>query len=178
MTLQSPRVRLVVGAVVAAVLVIIFVTVREGPPRKEIIETSYIFDVTNLRHLAGYADNVFVGEVQAIVGVEDGHTQYQVTVENTVKGQLEGEVIVSQLGYVAGNETHVTEDQPLLVTGESYLLVTNPMNPDPTGKDWQDLISGPMTAIPIRSGSRAATIERYRGAVANQMYPPGLPPKP
>jgi hypothetical protein len=175
MTFPSSRVRLVVAAVAAAALVIVFVTVREAPPRKIIIETSSTFDVTNLRHLAGYADNVFVGEVRAIVGVEDDHTQYQVTVEDTVKGQLEGEVIVSQLGYVTGNETHVTEDQPLLVMGESYLLVTNP---NTSGKDWQDLISGPMTAIPIRSGSRAATIERYRDAVANQMYPPGLPPKP
>jgi hypothetical protein len=173
MTLRSPRV--VLGAAVVAIaLVALAVTLKEEPPHTTIIETSGTFDTSNLAHLAGYADNIFVGTVQTIEGVDDGHTQYRVAVEETVKGDLSGDVVVSQLGYVTDNETHMTEDQPLLVVGDSYLLVTNP---DTVGRDWQSLVTGATSAVTVEDDNRKGVIERYRGATARQVYPPGLPPK-
>lgn len=138
------------------------------------IETSSTFDVSNLPRLAGYADDIFVAEVQTVEGVEDNHTQYRVAVEETIKGDLQGEVVVSQLGYITDNVVHVTEDQPLLLVGGDYLLVTNP---DTTGTGWQTLITGPASAVPLEGANRNGIIERYRGATARQVYPPGLPPK-
>lgn len=181
MTLRSPRVMLGTAAAIAIALVALFFTLREAPPQTSIIESGGTFDVTNLPYLAGYADNIFVANVQAIEGVEDDHTQYRVAVEETVKGDLEGEVVVSQLGYMTGNETHVIEDQPLLVVGDSYLLVTRAYTSGDDGQgfinDWQGLIVGSTSAVSVEGQNRNGVIERYRGATARQVYPPGLPPK-
>lgn len=173
MTLRSSRV--VVAAVVAVIaLVSLGFAVGEEPARTVTIDTSGTFDVGNLPHLAGYADNIFVAKVETIESVEDEHTQYRVSVEENVKGDLEGDVVVSQLGYVDDNVTHVTEGQPLLQVGSTYLLVTNL---DTTGTGWQTLIVGPTAAVSIDDDNRRGVIERYRGATARQVYPPGLPPK-
>lgn len=173
MALRFPRV-VVAAAVAGIALVVLASALREEPAHTSIIGTSSTFDVENLPHLAGYADNIFVAHVEAIEGVQDAHTQYRVSVEETVKGDLAGDVVVSQLGYVDENVTHVSEGQPLLNVGGTYLLVTNP---DTTGTDWQSLIAGPASAVSVDDDNRRGVIERYRGATARQVYPPGLPPK-
>lgn len=173
MTLRSSRV-VAAAAVAGIALVLLALAVREEPTRTSIIRTSGTFDVENLPHLAGYADNIFVGHVEAIEGVQGAHTQYRVSVEETVKGGLAGDVVVSQLGYVEENVSHVTEGQQLLDVGRTYLLVTNP---DTTGTDWQTLIGGAASAVSVDDDNRRGVIERYRGATARQVYPPGLPPK-
>jgi hypothetical protein len=173
MTLRSTRV--VVAAIVAVIaLASLGLAVREEPGHTSTIDVSSTFDVRNLPHLAGYADNIFVASVEAIESVEDEHTQYRVSVEETVKGDLDGDIVVSQLGYVDDNVTHVTEGQPLLQVGSTYLLVTNL---DTTGTDWQSLIVGPTAAVSVDDDNRRGVVERYRGATARQVYPPGLPPK-
>jgi hypothetical protein len=91
-----------------------------------------------------------------------------------IKGRLEGTVTVSQLGYVDGSETHVTEDQPLLIPGQEYILATNP---DVAHDGWHTLIAGPTAAATTNEANRGEVVAEYRRAVRNQVYPPGQPPK-
>lgn len=174
------NVRICRGIVAAALSVALAVAggcglgARDETSRTSEIETSFAFDVTNLRYLMGYADNVFVGEVQSVVGKQDAHTQYEVQVQDSLKGQLEGDVVVSQLGTATDGETQVTEDQPLLRVGQTYLLVTS----WDANNNWQTLIAGPKASVPINDQKGADSVKkRYRDAIERQQYPPGVQPK-
>lgn len=170
---------LVLGAIAVAALgltaaLLIANRTSFGSPKTFYIETSYGFDVSDKRQLAGYSEDVFLGRVIERLGSEDHHTQYSVEVIEPIKGRLEGEVVVSQLGYVDGVETHVAEDQPLLVPGQEYVLVTNP---DVAHEGWHTLIAGPAAAATTNETNRGEIVSEYRRAVRNQFYPPGQPPK-
>jgi hypothetical protein len=170
---------LVIGTIAVAVLGLTTAIVwsnqsRFGSPRTIYIESSYGFDVSDKRQLAGYSEDVFLGRVVEAVGSEDSHTQYSVEVLEPIKGRLEGTVTVSQLGYVDGVETHEAEDQPLLVPGQQYVLVTNP---DIDREGWHTLIAGPASAATTNETNRGEVVSEYRRAVRNQFYPPGQPPK-
>ena len=170
-------------AAVAAILLVILIAVgavyaavsgsASGSDR-HVIPSSYIFDVSDPRLVAGYADNVFVGRVERRVDVESDaqRTLYAVKVLERLKGTVSGEVTVSQLGYVDGEDVYVLEDQPLLVVGRTYLVATTDGQPDGN----QTLIGGPAASIRITSDAqRRDVVASYRQAVKEQRFPPGVP---
>ncbi len=178
MTLARRKPLVVALALAAAVLATAF-AVRalggdDGPARTVPIASSYVFDVGDKRLVAGYARHVFVGRVSEVVGVNEdaSSTQYSVEVLETLKGRPQSRAIVSQLGYVSGNERHETHDQPLLEVGATYVLAT-------TGPSdgVQTVIGGPVASARITSAdARRSTVDDYRRAVREQRYPEGVPP--
>lgn len=149
---------------------------REDPAETFPIESSYAFDVTNLAHLAGYADNVFVGRVIAVDDVQAPQTVYSVEVRNALKGRLSGVIAVAQLGYRDGNDVWVEEEQPLLVVGGQYLLVTNQR----IGSDVEVVLGGPAASVNLDNeaeGRGTDVLGTYRNAVEAAVYPPGVPSK-
>lgn len=137
------------------------------------LHAGYAFDVTNERYVAGYADNVFVGRVEAVAAADrDGtRTLYDVTVLDALKGSLGVRVQVSQLGYLDEDGVpHVIEDQPLLEPGSTYVLAPSD---EPDGE--QTLIGGPVASVEVDDPrARAEAVTRYAAAVRNQMFPPGV----
>lgn len=112
----------------------------------------YPFDTGDERLVVGVADNVFVGKVVKRVGAKGNHvpgssieqprTQFAVRVEENIKGELPGNVVVSQLGgqveYDATadfpeagvkkgqrvREKVLFNDDPLLEPGREYVFST------------------------------------------------------
>lgn len=93
------------------------------------LEGSYAFDVTDLNVVMENTSHVFVGRVTDFKSIDEstGITQYIVDPLETVKGsELVSEITVGQLGYIDEDGTsHVSEGQPLLSIGRTYLLATN-----------------------------------------------------
>lgn len=56
------------------------------------IESSYAYDVTDLRLLSGQADNIVIANILGVVGVDEeaGTTSYEIGVVNAIKGDLTG----------------------------------------------------------------------------------------
>lgn len=143
------------------------------PPQTHTIRPSYAFDVTSPELLAGYSDAI------ALVTVEDGgepvtvgkdvYTDYRVTVQRALKGDLSGTVEVRQTGGKDGEDVFVLEDQPLLVQGQSYVLVLG-VEPD---RDELTIVAGPISARPLPSGQarRNEVLQAWRNAVGRQQQP-------
>ena len=145
----------------------------EGPHKHvRTIETSYAFDLTNLRELTGYADNVFVGRVVARAGSTQLRTQSVVEVVETLEGDLSGRVVVDQLGYETAREIHVAEGQSLLRPGATYLIVSNDAI---DGSGWQTLMGGPASLVRVDASNRAGVERTYRRALARATWPASVP---
>lgn len=115
-------------------------------------EAIYPFDVTDARQIVGDADNVFTGRVIEQVGTQEliksgagvpaPRTLFSVEVQDNVKGNLDGTVVVSQDGgrveYAADRDYPeagveqgdlvtqlvLIEGDPLLKPGQPYLFST------------------------------------------------------
>ncbi|MBT2638226.1 hypothetical protein [Bacillus sp. ISL-39] len=103
----------------------------DQPPENPVIQTvqtSHAFDVTDPQRLVGWADNVFVGKVTKMSGTSEERgmleTQFKVEVAETIKGELQGEVTVSQQGGYEGKNLILVENDQLLKEGESYLFIS------------------------------------------------------
>ncbi len=92
-------------------------------PREREIAGSWAFELDDPSKVMGYSDFVVAASV---VGrgdtVKSMRTNYEIVVERSLKGELDGTWIVSQLGYSQGRDTFVPEGQPPLEVGESYVL--------------------------------------------------------
>ncbi|MDQ3715604.1 MAG: hypothetical protein M3381_06185 [Actinomycetota bacterium] len=96
----------------------------EGEGNTYTIQSGYAFDVTNPNYIAGYADDVVIATVVDVVETQEGQHQtlYAVQVDQSLKGNARGQVVVGQMGYVDGNDRHILDDQPMLHEGHTYLL--------------------------------------------------------
>lgn len=97
------------------------------------VEVQFAADFTDPRRVAGYADDVFFGQVVRKAGEARGpsagdarvRTTYDVRVLDRLKGTVAGTVKVSQLGGVDEQGRVVLfEEDPLLEVGGIYLLAT------------------------------------------------------
>lgn len=177
MTLSGRLVRIAIAAVLVALAAtaVTFSLRSDSASGVFPIENSYAFDVSDKEQLAGYADDIYIGSVSAIRSIDEeaATTQYEVQIDEVLKGRLDGTVIVSQSGYRKGDATYVSEDQPLLHIGAVYLLVTNP---DVREKGQHTLVAGPASAVSA-SENRGEIIREYARAIRNQYYPPGVAPR-
>ncbi len=82
------------------------------------------------RVLVGWADDVFIGHVRAVVDhiERDGlpYTLFSVEVQEVIKGQVGGLVLVLQAGGTdpRSGQLYIEDSDPLLVVGERYVLST------------------------------------------------------
>lgn len=147
-----------------------------NPPQTYTIEASYAFDVSDPAQLAGFADQVFIGRVvdggTAVEVDEQVFTDFRVRVDGApMKGQLPEQVTVRQIGGTSGEDTWTLQDQPLLVPGKSYLLVTG----NEPGQQQLGLVSGPISAQRLGDDAdRQAAIDDWTRAVRDQRVPEAL----
>ncbi|WP_161487712.1 hypothetical protein [Exiguobacterium sp. KRL4] len=103
------------------------------PPEMVHRQLNEIADFSNPQLLAGAADNVFIGEVITEVSSRrpDGfpETQYAVQVKKNLKGTLNGDITVNQLGGfekdAAGHRVLVLyNEDALLKKGQPYMFAT------------------------------------------------------
>jgi hypothetical protein len=150
-------------------------------PERFVISESYAFDVTNRGYLAGFADVVAAGRVEK-VGAADQEattTSYTISVTEALKGDVPDVIEVAQLGYRDGEDTYVSESQPLLVAGREYVLVLRRQDADPSKFQ---VVAGPESAREIPGASSDVVTADWeadwRDAIRNQQYPPGVPGRP
>ncbi len=143
----------------------------------QVIESSFAFDVSNKRYIAGYADALIVVSGAQRVSQSEPYTTYRLSVSKVLKGKVGTVITGRQLGYVdKTGVTHQTEDQPLLGAGKAYVLA---LSRDARG---YTIIGGPAAAAPTngdsnnRVGNGSAVIGEYEQAVREQRQPPGVPP--
>lgn len=144
----------------------------ENTGTTHLIESSYAFDVTDVQLVAGYADAVFIATVEEVREVQSDRqrTLYDVRVHQILKGTLPDRITVRQLGYSAGGDRYVVEDQPQLGVGQSYLLATTKAD-----SAQYTVIGGPEAAVAVSETSAPSLLARWTSAVANQEYPQGVP---
>jgi len=121
------------------------------------IDTSYSFDVTNMTALMNYADAaVFVTIHEPVKTVlQESATYWRATVRQAPVGSASGEVVVRQLGYVdKDGRKHQMHDQPILRSGQDYLLVVT------RDGDHMTLVAGPKSAVPVEPATDQAKLAR------------------
>ncbi len=174
MSVVISRPKAIVGAIIGltAAVTLAVVLSGSGPGTTYTIQSSYAFDPTNPYYIAGYADNVVIGTVVDVVDTQEGQHQtlYAVQVEQSLKGDARGQVVVGQLGYMDGSDRHILNDQPMLQEGHTYLLAITIENAQE-----HTLLGGPEAVIDLNSIDRETLVRRWTQIVANQQYPPGLP---
>lgn len=157
---------------------------QSGPERPEVpkessqtvsAEAMFAFDIDDQRKVAGGADSVFVGTVldqpSAISRMEPfPETQFTVHVNSVLKGDISGDVTVSQQGgFDAGTNTLLLmEDDPLLEVGSAYVLSTN-LDP---ASGWHNVtILAGHVPVPVDSAERMENAPAARGAVIDEPGP-------
>jgi hypothetical protein len=89
---------------------------------------SFVTDFSDRRRLAGFADAVFIGRVDAVAGTKSPsmapETQFSVQVQRTLKGAVKGSVVVNQEGGKdpGDGSTILYEDDQLLQPGHAYVF--------------------------------------------------------
>ena len=143
---------------------------------------TYVTDVSDDRKLVGLSHDVFFGQVSVKEGQtrERGfpETQFTVTVLETLKGKVSGEIQVNQQGGLGlgGNKFRMKDDPDLLIPGASYLFVTRTS----TEKGWRTVLSGygkiklnvPANAEPadvLKSPDAERLRMRFKNAIANEI---------
>ena len=140
-------------------------------PIEREIYPQYVADFNDDRVLMGASHNVFVGKVVKEVGARDAEvgpeTQFEVEIILNVKGNLQGTVVVNQLGgyrngilYTVVNEGDVVVSgtdgkNNLLQPGATYLFATR-YNGD---RNWYTLNSHP-NAMKLISQDKWVAIEQ------------------
>jgi len=130
----------------------------------------FVCEVTDDRELVGMTHNVFIGKVIAKNGDKRvmnhvPETQFKVLVVTNIKGSLDGEVIVDQVGGVLNNETILYEGDKLIEPGKVYLFATRFLE----SENWHTLV--PIYGRLEISGDKvqANLIERFQKAYAEQI---------
>ena len=138
------------------------------------LEVNYAFEPTDEEQLVGFATNVFVGRVVEKVGAEGAplsgpggevvpRTQFSVAVLRNIKGDLGGEVTVSQSGgydKVEGRGVRV-EGDPLLEPGQQRLFVTS----YDEREGWYTIVAQPFGDVRIEDEKqRTELVEKFERA--------------
>jgi hypothetical protein len=111
----------------------------EQPLRITRIEFSSVADFSDDRRLAGFAEDIFLGQVTGAGRAIDKRpvieTDFPVKVLEAIKGSARGTVTVTQQGgYVPGrNELRLMEGDRLIEPGDTYLFATRA---DPEGRHY------------------------------------------
>lgn len=138
------------------------------------VEVNYAFEPTDEKQLVGFATHVFVGRVIGKVGAEGAalsgrgdevvpRTQFSVAVLKNIKGDLGGEVTVSQTGGYDEPEgrTVRVEGDPLLQTGQQRLFVTSYDEQE----DWYTIVAQPFGDVRIEDErQRTELVEKFERA--------------
>lgn len=188
MTLLDGRITriLLLLTVAAAGLVVYSVLTKEpygtdGADSGDVInvEVNYAFEPTDERQLVGFATNVFVGRVVEKVGTEGAplsgpgdrampRTQFSVAVLNNIKGDLGGQVTVSQTGgydRVTDRQVRV-EGDPFLTPEREYLLITSYDREE----GWYTIAAQPFGTVRIEGGRhRAGLVKKFEQAREEQI---------
>jgi hypothetical protein len=121
----------------------------------------YATDLSDDKRLVGFADSVFFGQVLEELGNNRDfgfpETQFQVKVLEVLKGSLEREVIVNQIGGNYKGTFTLADGDPLLEPGKNYLFVSRAAS----GKDdkqWHTVPNG-YGDIPIQGVAKDASDE-------------------
>ena len=148
------------------------------------LEVNYAFEPTDEKQLVGFATHVFVGRVTGKVGSEGAplsgsgddvvpRTQFSVEVLKSIKGDLAGEVTVSQTGGYDAPEgrTVRVEGDPLLQPGQQGLFVTSYDGQE----GWYTIVAQPFGDVRIESESqRTELVEEFERARRAQIpFEPG-----
>ena len=149
--------------------------------RTNYADPSWVVDVTNDRELVGLGNDVFFGKVTEKQGQTRDRgfpeTQFSVTVLETLKGNLAGEIQVNQHGGrdLSGRNFRMSDDPDLLEPG-TYLLITRTSS----AIGWHTVLSGygnirlnvPLGASDddiLKSPDAVKLRTRFEDAVANQI---------
>jgi hypothetical protein len=180
MTFLDGRIaRLLLALAVVGAGFLVYSILAEGPPGTDggdvvNLEVDYTFEPTDERELVGFATNVFVGRVVGKVGAEGApvsgpqgdvipRTQFSVAVLNNIKGDLSGNVTVSQTGGYdksVGREVRI-EGDPLLKPGQVLLFATSYNREE----GWYTVAAQPFGTIPIEDErQRTNLVEKFQQA--------------
>lgn len=171
--------------VLAAVVIMVFGVwqmTQSRSPGTIIGDPSYVTDLKNDRKLVGIGNDVFFGQVVSKTGQSetDGPpaTQFNVTVLETLKGDLSGTVSVNQQGadLSDGNSFRMIGDSALLSPEKSYLFVTrrhgvkgyNTLVPGYGNIDL-DVADNASREEVLRSDDANDLRERFNSAIAEQV---------
>lgn len=93
-----------------------------------VMKPSYVEDFSNDKALAGFAQNVFIGEVVSEKSIKKSgdipETQFDVKVIENIDGNLSGNVVVNQEGGYLDNKLYLMENDKMLEEGKKYLFAT------------------------------------------------------
>ncbi len=143
------------------------------------LEVNYALEPTDEEQLVGFATNVFVGRVVEKVGSEGAplsgpggevvpRTQFSVAVLENIKGDLGGEVTVSQTGGYDGSADRRVrvKGDPLLQPGQQRLFVTSYDGQE----DWYTIVAQPFGDVRIEDErQRANLVEKFERARQSQV---------
>lgn len=170
------RRRVAVGVVAMLVAVAGFLTyelaLRE--PQVHVLSAGSAFDTTDRTQVAGFADHIVIGTVDRIVKVDTHNggpwTIFAVTVVESLKGELVGEVELNQLGGSTRRDIWTVEGFTPMTVGGTYLIAL-------TDDDGLLTSVGGSSAPMLISGeaARADSVSLWRDAIAHQRWPDGLP---
>lgn len=188
MTFLDGRVaRLLLALVVVGAGFVIYSILAKEPPGTDgagsgdvvNLEVDYAFEPTDERQLVGFATNVFVGRVVGKVGAEGApvsgpqddvipRTQFSVAVLNNIKGDLSGNVTVSQTGGYdksVGREIRI-EGDPLLKPGQVLLFATSYNREE----GWHTVAAQPFGTVPVEGEQQKTNVvERFTKAREQQI---------
>jgi hypothetical protein len=146
---------------------------RQGPSAVKRMHASWVTDFSDRRRLAGFADAVFIGRVDAVGGAKSlstaPETQFSVKVQRTLKGTVKGSVVVNQEGGKDPRDgsTLLYEDDQLLQAGHTYVFAAR-FN---KAENWYTVIpvwgNIDLTDLPNSEADRAD--RDFRTAVARQI---------
>jgi hypothetical protein len=140
-------------------------------PREARTTASYVIDVSDTRQLVGWADNVFIGRVEAGIGTIYATSSlpwslYRVRVLENIKGNLPEVVKVGQEGgfSIEQNTMLLMGDDMLLAAGNEYLFVTKA-----DSRGWHTLVPS-YGDLPVgASRQRRAITDKFREAYAQEI---------
>ncbi len=181
------------AALISAVLLAYAASPEEAAGAKDTtrqrvsIVPSHIFDVEDEKKLVGFSEHVFVGRVVERAGTKvapplgaDGaalpQTQFRVQVEDNIKGELGGDVVVNQVGGL-DQETgrlFVVDGDQLLEPEQTYLFATR----YDEKKGWHEIAAQGHSNVPFKGKStqeRKELKEKFKKAKQNQVDPFDVP---
>jgi hypothetical protein len=141
-----------------------------GEPHTIEVEYSSVTDFADDRRLAGFAEDVFFGEVldqgRTTVRQPIPETDHRVRVLDVVKGDARGEILVTQEGGFdpSRNEHKVMHGDTPLQAGRVYLFATRS---DPRGRHF--LVPGHGDVAVKDAAHRAELRRRFSEASRNQI---------
>jgi hypothetical protein len=182
MTLMA-RISLALALVGAGFVMYAILAIEPSESSGDVInmEVDYAFEPSNKRQLVGFATNVFVGRVVEKVGAEGAplsgpgdevvpRTQFSVEVLKNIKGDLNGQVTVSQTGgYDKAESGEVrVEGDPLLKPGQERLFVTSYVREE----GWYAIVAQPFGDVRIEDRQqRTDLVEKFEQAREEQKPP-------